>query len=242
MSEAVFAELCRQMKQEGQGTGIGRLQEKTLHAVLKRYLEPDTSCHEIPVGRYVADIRNAGGIVEIQTGQFHRLKEKLAAFLELGPVTVIYPVAAVKWLIWVDEDGSLSKPRKSPKRGLPAEVFREIYALRPYLSHPNFRLHVLLLELEEYRLKNGWGNGGKKGSVRYDRIPLMLLERVCVNQPADCALLLPEALPELFTAKELRKLGGISPLALSAALAVLTDAGVIERVGKRGKAYLYQKK
>ena len=31
--------------------GIGTLSEKTVHAILKNYLEPDTSYHEIRTGR-----------------------------------------------------------------------------------------------------------------------------------------------------------------------------------------------
>ena len=48
--------------------GIGTLSEKTLHSFLKNYLEPDSSFHEIKVGRYVADIKKDGYITEIQTG------------------------------------------------------------------------------------------------------------------------------------------------------------------------------
>ena len=47
--------------------GIGTLGEKSLHAALKLYYEPDSSRHEIPVGQYVADIVNEEGIIEIQT-------------------------------------------------------------------------------------------------------------------------------------------------------------------------------
>ena len=36
--------------------GIGRLGEKTVHAVLKYYLESDESCHEQKVEGFYADI------------------------------------------------------------------------------------------------------------------------------------------------------------------------------------------
>ena len=36
--------------------GIGTLSEKTVHAVLKYYYEPDSSHHEIPLEKSVADI------------------------------------------------------------------------------------------------------------------------------------------------------------------------------------------
>ena len=51
--------------------GIGTLGEKTLHAVLKHYFEPDSSFHEIRCGTFFADIFNAEGITEIQTRSFN---------------------------------------------------------------------------------------------------------------------------------------------------------------------------
>ena len=41
-----------------QRIGIGTLSEKTVHAVLKNYLQPDEDHHEIPIEGYVADIYN----------------------------------------------------------------------------------------------------------------------------------------------------------------------------------------
>ena len=43
---------------------IGILNERTLHAALKRYYEPDTSCHEVRYKGYVADVLNAQGVIE----------------------------------------------------------------------------------------------------------------------------------------------------------------------------------
>ena len=59
---------------------IGTLSEKTLHAVLKQYFDGDESHHEIKVGSYVADIVNEKGIIEIQTRNFNKLRNKLERF------------------------------------------------------------------------------------------------------------------------------------------------------------------
>ena len=72
--------------------GIGTLSEKTVHAVLKRYYAPDEDMHEIPIENYVADIYTGTEIIEIQTRQFNRMREKLDAFLRLYPVTIVYPI------------------------------------------------------------------------------------------------------------------------------------------------------
>ena len=78
--------------------GIGTLGDKTLHAVLKRYMEPYEGSHEIKIGSYVADIVGEDGIIEIQTQGFDKLRKKLTAFLEVSTVTVVYAIASTKWL------------------------------------------------------------------------------------------------------------------------------------------------
>ncbi|NLZ80724.1 MAG: hypothetical protein GX913_02820, partial [Clostridiales bacterium] len=61
--------------------GIGTLSEKTLHAVLKHYFEPKIENQEVKIGSYYADIYTEEGIIEIQTKQFNKLRNKLKAFL-----------------------------------------------------------------------------------------------------------------------------------------------------------------
>ena len=55
--------------EERERHGIGMQKEKTLHAVLKAYEDPDEDHHEIPIGSYIADIysRETESITEIQT-------------------------------------------------------------------------------------------------------------------------------------------------------------------------------
>jgi len=72
-----------------QRLGIGTLSEKTVHAILKNYYEPDEDRQEIPIENYVADIYADGEIIEIQTRQFNKLRDKLKAFLPLYPVTIV---------------------------------------------------------------------------------------------------------------------------------------------------------
>ena len=84
--------------------GIGTLSEKTLHAILKNYYQPNESHHEIPVGRYCADIFDGKEIVEIQTAQFNRMRQKLEVFLPEYKTTIVYPIAREKWINWIDEE------------------------------------------------------------------------------------------------------------------------------------------
>ncbi len=222
--------------------GIGTLQERTLHAMLKRHLEADESCHEIPVGNYIADIKRGEEIIEIQTRAFEKLKPKLRAFLEAHTVTVVYPIAQIKWLTWMDpQSGELTKKRRSPKIGTEHEVFCELWKIKDHLIHPRFRLKLIFLELEEYRMKNGWSADGKKGSTRMERIPIDVIRTVDVTSVAAFADLLPP-LPTPFTVTDYQKARHCTNRSASRALYVLREIGAVERLGKRGKAYLYQKK
>ena len=242
MDQTRFLQACQTVLDRGrQEGGIGTLGEKTLHAVLKLYFDPDPAHHEQKAGFFVTDIRNENGFFEIQTGSFYRLREKLEAFLPEAPVTVVYPVPAKKWLIWLEEDGTASPRRKSPRQGTAADILPELYRIRSFLGRENLRFCAVLLELEEYRLKNGWGNGGKRGSTRFERLPITLLDEVWLSSPQDFLKLVPDALPEQFTVKEYGKAAKLSPKGAGLAVSVLASAGALERVGKVKNAFLYSR-
>ncbi|NLT15021.1 MAG: hypothetical protein GXY05_11835 [Clostridiales bacterium] len=244
MDKSLFRQACDTVinKERLSSGGIGTLGEKTLHSVLKNYFEPDESCHEIKIGRYVADIVTENGIIEIQTRQFNALRQKLAFFLEQSIVTVVYPVAEIKWLLWIDEStGEVTKRRKSPKIGKPYEIFYELYKIRSLLSHPGLRLHIVLLELEEFRTLNGWSRDKKKGSTRYDRIPVDILGELNINNINDYAKLIPEELGSRFTVKDFKAASGLSLYTAGLALNVLNTVGAVVRTGKKGNAYVYER-
>ena len=184
MDRQAFDEACEKIiYKERDIDGIGTLGEKTLHAVLKHYMEPEVARHEQKVGSFVADILNEQGIIEIQTANFNVMRRKLDAFLPEYPVTIVYPIPATKWLAWIDEEtGEVTKKRKSPKQGTQYQAFRELYKIKPYLTHPNLRIQLLLIDVEESRLLNGWSADRKKGSVRFDRIPVGLVEELEIGR------------------------------------------------------------
>lgn len=223
-----------------QRLGIGTLSEKTVHAIMKNYYEPDEDKQEIPIENYVADIYADGEIIEIQTRQFDKLRNKLNVFLPLYPVTIVYPIPREKWLIWIDEDsGELSEKRKSPKKGNLYMIFPELYKIKMHLLNPNLRLKPVLLDMEEYKLLNGWSKDKKKGSTRYDRIPMQIVEEVEINCIADYMQFVPYELPEEFTVKQFAKAAHITTSLASVTLNILYHVGTVERVGKQGNAYVY---
>ena len=220
--------------------GIGTLSEKTIHAVTKQYLCPDTSCHEIKVKNYYADIFIDNQIIEIQTRNFDKLRSKLDLFLKEYPVTIVYPIPYKKWLRWINnETGEISAPRKSPKKGTPYMIFPELYKIKSYISHENLRLQILLMNVEEYRYLNGWSKDKKKGSSRCDGIPLELIEDIKIFTKEDFVKLIPQDLPVEFTTKDFKKSTGLSVKDASTAVHVLNHIGVIHRIGKKERSYLY---
>ncbi|MGN1147204.1 MAG: hypothetical protein ACI4TB_02200 [Lachnospiraceae bacterium] len=225
---------------ERERQGIGTLSEKTVHAILKLYYAPDTDMHEIPIENYVADIYTGSEIIEIQTRQFNRMRDKLAAFLKLYPVTIVYPIPRYKWLIWIDEEsGELSKPHKSPAKGNVYQAFVELYKIKMFLKDPNLHLKFVLLDMEEYRLLNGWSYDKKKGSHRYDRIPSRLVEEIYVDSSKDYMQFVPYELEEPFTSEQFAKAAHIRKPLAQTVLNILTHVECVERVGKKGNSILY---
>ena len=240
MDQARFSEACRwALSQEAGRQGIGALGEKTLHSAVKYYFQPDPGKREVKLGPYWADAVTEEGVLEIQTASFHRLRPKLEYLLPQQAVTVVYPVAARKTLVWITEEGETTPPRKSPLKPTQGQVLWELYQVRDLLAHPNLRLCVLLLEVEEYRLLNGWSKDKKRGATRFERMPLSLLGEVWVHGPEEYGRLLPEGLPRLFTSRELGKAVGLPPKKATLAANVLRNLGAIRQEGKRGNAYLY---
>ena len=220
--------------------GIGRLAEKTVHATLKLYFEPDRSCHEVKVGSLVADVKNERDIIEIQTGSFTPLRRKLEAFLPDHAVRVVYPMAYTRRIVWIEKDGTLSAPHKSPVKRQVSRAFAELICILPYLTHENFTFHIVLMDLDEYRLLSK--NGGKgRGTERYERMPTALREEIVCRKPEDYLALLPDSLPEEFDAKTFSKVTRLKGHALSGALKVLLTLGLYTREREGREAYIYKR-
>lgn len=220
--------------------GIGTYGEHTLHAMLKRHITPNADCYEIPVGRYVADVLEDGKIYEIQTRQFGKMRAKLGAFLESYDVTVVYPIAAIRWTNRVDaQTGEVISRRRSPKRGSVQDAFAELYSIREHLTHPRFHLQLVLMEIEDFRHDTA---PGRRRAPRFERIPLRILEERTLSCPADYAALMPQIAQVPFTSADYAVAAKIPRDLAGVALLLLTELGVVERVGKRGNAILYERK
>ena len=222
--------------------GIGTLGEKTLHAVLKCYCQPDVRLHEQKLEGFVADILEDGHVVEVQTRQLDRLSRKLEAFLPLAAVTVVYPVARYRQICWVDpETGEVSRPRRSSRHGNWCHALPELYRLRSLLAAPGLQFRLLLIDVAEYRLLDGYGPEKKKRASRYERVPLELVGELWLNSPADYRLLVPLQLPERFTMAEFGRCSGLRGRNAWCALQVLLQTGAAVLIGQEGRKYIYRR-
>ena len=225
-----FEEALRATEHDMGCRGSGTVGEKTLHLALKYFFAPDPDTHERPLGGFIADAVTEDGVIEVQTRGLSRLKPKLAAFLPLCPVTVVHPVADPKWVCRVDEYGELLSRRRSPKHESIYTALREIYTLREYLMHPNFRICLCTVELAEYSVQTG-----SRKRQKLDRVPEALHAVRYLERPADYAALLPETLPAHFTVQMLSDTIHAPEMQTRLLISLLLRFGIIEESGKAGR-------
>lgn len=243
MDEERFAAVCKQVANAPQTrASIGTLGEKKLHAALKLYYEPNTAFHEVPLAGYVADILRPEGVVEIQTGNFNRLREKLALFLQCWPVTIVYPVPYIRYLHWINQEtGEVTEPRRSPRKGCPYDSIPELYKIKAFLPNQNLTICLALVELDEYKWLNGYGKQRKIRAHRAERVPRALHHEVWLGGfDYGYDALLPSGLPAQFTTADYKKAAKVPAHTASTAITVLHHVGAIRRTGKLGRAYLYE--
>ena len=221
--------------------GIGTLSEKRLHAALKCYYAPDPSHREVAVGRYIADVFDGERIVEIQTAHFAYLRSKLKQFLARYPVTLVYPLPRVRYLIWTDpETGEASKPHKGTRKETPLSALHELYAIAPFLQEENLTVELLFFDLDEHRLLDGYGKDRKKRATLVERIPRGAPERVVLRTVSDYRALLPEGLPARFKVAEFCKLAGLRGRQAYSAVHLLETLGILIQDGTEGRAAVYR--
>ena len=222
--------------------GIGTLSEKSLHKMLKLYLEPNIENHEVAYMGGVVDVKTAEGIFEVQTRGYEKLVPKLRRILPTSPVTVVCPLAHEKYVRWLDrETGEMTERRKSPKRENAFDAFRMLFGIRELITHPNLHVRLVYMQVEDFRALDGWDKTRKRGSNRVERIPTRIIREEVISTPLDYLGYLPETIGTEFTAPELSRAIKRTSRYTFYVLKLLVATGAVREVGKRGRATLYAK-
>lgn len=223
-------------------SGIGALSEKTLHKILKLYIEPNTDMHEVNHLGSVADIKNFEGVFEIQTRSYEKLLPKLRKMLPEGKVTVVCPLATDKSLCWIDEEsGETSSPRRSNKKENIYDAFKMLFGIRDVINNESLSVRILFLEVMDFRSLNGYGKDKKHRSTRIERIPNDILCELTLNCADDYESFLPESIGNEFVASEFSKAIKRTSRYSFYILKLLVKAGAIIESGKKGRATLYRR-
>lgn len=219
---------------------IGTLNESSLHDELKKRIALPGDNFEQKIDGYIIDLVRGETLIEIQTRNFTAIKHKLSRLVNNHPVRLIYPITYEKWIVRVSEDGQTISKRKSPRRGKMEDLFYELVHIPHLILHPNFSLEVLFVQEEQALINDRKGSWRRGGWSIQDRRLIAIQNSQLFTGPQDYRHLLPSSLPSPFTSKDL-----VSNLRIKSNLAgkilySLCAIGILERIGKKGRAYLYQ--
>lgn len=217
--------------------GIGTLNEKRIHSVLKNYFSNDYD-QEAKIGSFYADIVTENGIFEIQTGNFGKLNKKLEVMLSVCHVTVVYPYEKRTRVISADDiSGELLREGRFRYNNSLTEFFLELYRIKSFLTNPNLTICIAELDVERVNyVSEKTGKRRKRGA--FTKTPLALRREIYLEKPADYLSLLPEGVPEEFTVKELQKYTKATDAKLM--LEILLYVGAADKIGKKGNAEIYK--
>ncbi|MDR0601424.1 MAG: hypothetical protein LBG42_03515 [Treponema sp.] len=220
---------------------IGTERESALHRALKFHYTGAGGTTESSLGGYVCDgIRDDGEIIEVQTGSFGPLREKVSVFSARGRVRVIYPVTVVKYIELLDEAGNPLHRRKSPRRGTEWDLFYHLLYAPELPLIPGLVIELALVDVLEKRTNDGRGSWRRRGASITGRELAAWRGTVSLEKPADYLRFVPFGANDEFTVKDLAEKAGINTPLAQKTLYVLFKMGLVERTGKRGRGFLYR--
>jgi hypothetical protein len=218
--------------------------ETTLHRQLKEhYCEADARI-EVKLGRYRIDVVNGDRLVEIQRSGLAAIRDKVNRLCCDGyQVDVVKPLVARKRLVKLSSaNGSETSRRWSPRRATLLNVFDELIYFTRVFPHPNLRMLIPLIDIEEVRYP-GHGRRRRRRAgdfVVKDRFILDIHQTHVYETVLDLQSLLPKDLPKKFDTAELAEGLGVPRHEAQRIGYVLRKTGAAKESGKRGNAILYK--
>lgn len=190
---------------------------------------------EVPLGRFVIDIRRDDLLIEIQTSSFGSMGKKFDHLLGDYKVLLVHPVAVGTWLAKPD------KPvRKSPKKGSVYSIFDELVSLPTLLDHPDLTLDVVLVEVTKHQVVDPKARRGRGGHRTVDRELREIVGVERFHNVDDLCRLLPDDLPDEFTTADLAKGAGVNRSTAQKMAYCFRPLGVFEQTGHTKAGYTYR--
>jgi hypothetical protein len=224
---------------------IGIENESCLHRSLKYKYTGLKGKTEVETGEYIADGINADGeFIEIQTGSFAPLINKVKEFTTLGKMRIIHPIA-LNTIIEMYESTDNGKPgkliykRKSPhKRTLWNFFDALVYAPLLPLTR-GLCIEVVMVDVTEKRINDGKGARRRKGISIMDRELTSWYGNILFKKKSDYLRFIPFKKGEEFTSIMLAETAGITNETARKTLYVLTKMSLVSRTGKKSNLLIY---
>jgi hypothetical protein len=222
---------------------IGLLNEGSLHSQIKQYYRiPGDTLEQKVDGKYI-DIVRGNLLIEIQTGNFSKIKKKLLSLIRnKHKIRLIFPIPEEKWIVYINPATSREiKRRKSPKKGRTIDIFNELIRIPALINKRGFQIELLYTIEEEVRCNDGKGSWRKKGISIVERrlIKVNKSEILCTKK--DFLRLLPSTLPSPFTNRILACEIKCSIRQATKLTYCLKKMGVIKENGRTGRSIAYTK-
>lgn len=219
--------------------------ETTLHRQLKDHFAGKRGSVEVPLGSYRIDVVRSGRLIEIQHSSLSQISGKIRDLCTEHLVDVVKPLVVRKRLIKMDKkEGSITDQRWSPKQGSLIDLFGELVHFTKAFPHPNLRLIVPQIDVEEIRYPgHGKRRRRRKNDFQVQELKMISLSKsLLFRRASDLLKILGCRLPPKFDTAVISRLAGIDRHEAQRAAYCLREMGAIEQVGKKGNAAVYSKK
>ncbi|MDR1899440.1 MAG: hypothetical protein LBQ55_05475 [Treponema sp.] len=227
-------------KKPPQSVRITTGRESGLHRALKYRCTGAGGETEISRGKYICDgINKKGEIIEVQTGSFRPLKQKIKDLAVQGKVRIIHPIVLRKDIEVYDSEGNWLYRRRSPRRGSEWDLFRVLIHAPEFPETAGLTIELALVEVREKRVKDGKGSWRRNGASIADRELSAWQGSVSLAKKRDYRRFVPFGAKERFTARDLAEKAEINRVLATKTLYVLQKINLVKRIEKKGRAWIY---